>query len=172
MKFIDYVWLFFFAVVSLLLPVQAATDSDYRIVNEPLELDIHMHFSNRYAWDENWPVAKEYQRLTGIRLKGVAEKVGTNSTELLQDLLKNNTLPDIIGGAGVASQFMELGRQGRLLALNQLIEDHAPNLKAFFDENPVIKSAITASDGNLYYIPYVPDGQAGKGYFYPPGLAG
>ncbi|TCS38856.1 extracellular solute-binding protein [Reinekea marinisedimentorum] len=165
MRFIDHLLLFFFTAASVLLPVQAATDADYRIVSTPLELDIHMHFSNKYAWDENWPVAREYQRLTGIKLKGVAEKVGTNSADLLEELLTHETLPDIIGGAGVASRFMELGRQGRLVALNKLIEDHAPNLQAFFDAHPVIKNAITASDGNLYYIPYVPDGQAGKGYF-------
>jgi putative aldouronate transport system substrate-binding protein len=165
MKLIDYTLLFLFSVVLTASPVQAASDSDYRIVNIPLELSIHMHFSNKYAWDENWPVAKEYERLTGIKLVGVVDKVGTNSSDLFLEMLQQRTLPDIIGGVAQARQFMELGRQGRVIPLNNLIEEHAPNLKAFFDKNPVVRNAITASDGNLYYIPYVPDGQAGKGYF-------
>ena len=49
--------------------------------------------------------------------------------------------------------------------MNDLIEEHAPNLKKFFDEKPHIKSAISAADGNMYYIPYLPDGKYGRAYF-------
>lgn len=146
--------------------VLASSDSDYRIVDSPLELTIHMHYRNRYAWDENWPVAKEYERLTGIKLKGVAKKVGTNSTNLFEELIDNNeSLPDVVGGSNFMEYFFEMGREGRLVPLDKLIEKHAPNLKKFFEENPTVKNAITAADGNLYFIPYVPDGKAGRGYF-------
>ena len=46
-----------------------------------------------------------------------------------------------------------------------LIEEHAPNLKAFFEKNPNVASALKAADGNMYYIPYLPDGKYGRAYF-------
>ena len=35
---------------------------------------------------------------------------------------------------------------------HDLIDEHAPNLKKFFDEKPHIKAAISAADGKMYYI--------------------
>jgi putative aldouronate transport system substrate-binding protein len=143
----------------------SANDADYKIVSNPLELSVHVHFRDKYVWDENWPVAKEYERLTGIRLKGVADKIGTNSKALFDQVISSNDLPDIIGGVSLQSDFNQLGRDGVLLSLEDLIDKHAPNLKQFFADNPIVKNAVTADDGHLYYIPYVPDGVAGRGYY-------
>jgi len=52
-----------------------------------------------------------------------------------------------------------------IIPLNDLIEEHAPNIKAFFDEYPDRRAAATSADGNLYYIPYLPDGKYGRAYF-------
>jgi len=45
------------------------------------------------------------------------------------------------------------------------IDEHAPNLKAFLDERPELRAAITSADGNIYYVPYFPDGKYGRAYF-------
>ena len=45
------------------------------------------------------------------------------------------------------------------MPLNDLIDEHVPHLKAYFDERPNVRSALTAADGNMYYIPYLPDGK-------------
>jgi len=60
---------------------------------------------------------------------------------------------------------IDVGPEGAFLPLNDLIDEHAPNLKAFFDEKPHIRSALTAADGNMYYIPYLPDGKYGRAYW-------
>jgi putative aldouronate transport system substrate-binding protein len=153
------------AAVFLFASPSFADDSQYRIVSSTLELSTHVHFRDKYVWDDNWPVAKEYERLTGIRLKGVADKGGTNSKTLFDNVISSGNLPDIIGGVSLQSDFNQLGRDGTLIALDDLIDQHAPNLKTFFENNPVVKNAVTADDGNLYFIPYVPDGTAGRGYY-------
>jgi putative aldouronate transport system substrate-binding protein len=49
--------------------------------------------------------------------------------------------------------------------LNRLIAQHAPHLSKFLADNPRIAQAITAPDGNIYHIPYVPDGQTARGWW-------
>ena len=44
------------------------------IVAKQLDLTIHMHFRDKFVWDENWPVAKELTRLTNIKLVNTASK--------------------------------------------------------------------------------------------------
>jgi putative aldouronate transport system substrate-binding protein len=46
-----------------------------------------------------------------------------------------------------------------------LIDQHAPHLQAFLKNNPQIARAITAPDGQIYHIPYVPDGQTARGWW-------
>ncbi|GAB3485449.1 extracellular solute-binding protein [Marinomonas epiphytica] len=139
--------------------------SKYRATDKPLELDIHMHFRNKYAWDENWPVAKEYEKYTGVRLNGVASKIGTNSQELFNLMLVSGNLPDVVGGNSLKDSFIQYGMEGAFLPLNDLIDEYAPNIKAFFEENPDLKKAITAPDGNIYHIAYFPDGQAARAFY-------
>lgn len=44
------------------------------------------------------------------------------------------------------------GSQGAFLDLKPLIEEHAPNLKKYMEENPDYEKLITASDGKIYGI--------------------
>jgi putative aldouronate transport system substrate-binding protein len=143
----------------------AEASNEYQITEKPLELDIHVHFRDKYAWDENWPVAQKIAELTNITLNGVASKSGTNSKELFNLMLVSGDLPDIVGGDKLKESFNQYGMEGAFVSLNDLIDQHAPNIKAFLAANPTIKSAITAPDGNIYYMPYLPDGKPGRGYY-------
>ncbi|MEO9276011.1 hypothetical protein ABFY09_14335 [Marinomonas sp. 5E14-1] len=145
--------------------VAAGDDDKYKVTDKPLELSIHMHFRNKYAWDENWPVAEEYEKYTGVRLKGVASKIGTNSQELFNLMLVSGNLPDIVGGNSLKDSFIQYGMEGAFLPLNDMIDTYAPNIKAYFEKNPDIKKAITAPDGNIYHMAYFPDGQAARAYY-------
>ena len=142
--------------MCLLLLASPATATD---------LTIHMHFRDKYTWREDWPVAKELTRLTGVRLKNVASMATTSSKEAFNLMLVSGNLPDIVAGDGLKAQFMRYGMEGAFLPLDQLIAAHAPNLQRFLDENPDIRRAITAADGKIYFIPYIPDGRAARGWF-------
>jgi putative aldouronate transport system substrate-binding protein len=129
------------------------------------DLTIHMHFRDKYTWREDWPVAKELTRLTGIRLKNVASMATTSSKEAFNLMLVSGNLPDIVAGDGLKAQFMRYGMEGAFVPLDTLIAQHAPNLQRFLDDNPDIRRAITAADGKIYFIPYIPDGKAARGWF-------
>ncbi|MDB5814719.1 MAG: sugar transporter permease, partial [Rhodocyclales bacterium] len=48
---------------------------------------------------------------------------------------------------------------------NKLIDQYAPNIKAFLKSHPDVDRSIRAPDGSIYYIPYVPDGTVARGWF-------
>ena len=135
------------------------------ITEKPLDLDIHMHFRNMYHYDEEWPVAREAEKMTNIKLHNTASTTGTDSTEMFNMMMISGKLPDIVGGNNRMDDFIRYGMEGVFIPLNDLIDDYAPNIKKFFDENPLVKRAITAPDGNIYFIPYVQDGRVSRGYW-------
>lgn len=162
----------FNAVLAALMAAQAGVYTSSAVAKEaswvtdkPLTLKIHMHFRDKWAWDDNWPVAKEVARLTNVSLIGTASRTATNSQEQFNLMMASGELPDIVGGNDLKDKFIRYGMEGAFVPLNKLIDQHAPNLKAFFKSHPNIQRVITAPDGNIYYIPYVPDGQVSRGYF-------
>lgn len=52
-----------------------------------------------------------------------------------------------------ASRMWQLAQEGIAMPLNELIENYMPNLKKVLEENPAIRTAITAPDGNIYAFP-------------------
>lgn len=139
--------------------------AETKISDKPIELKIHMHYWNRDAFDENRLVPKKAAELTNIYLKGVAPKTGTNTMELFYLMLASGDLPDIVGGNSLRDEFMKYGMEEAFIPLNELIDEHAPNIKKYLNENPSAKNVITAADGKIYYIPYAADGIAGRGYW-------
>ena len=126
------------------------------IVEQPLELKIHLHFRDRFTWNEDWPAAKELFRMTNIKLINTANKSAINSAEQFNLMMASGYLPDIVGGEFTGSASMKdvlirYGIEGAFIPLNDLIDEHAPNLKAFFETHPDIKRAISAPDGKIYY---------------------
>lgn len=141
-------------------------DSDLRVVEEPLELSIHMHWRRAQNYNENYAVEKAAAEMTGISLLDAT--VGSNSTDTREAhnlLLASGSVPDIFAGQHVRDFVNEYGPQGAFLPLNDLIAEHAPNIQSYIDKHPERFAAISAADGNLYYIPYLPDGFFGRAYF-------
>ncbi len=132
---------------------------------EPLDLTIHMHFREKYTWREDWPVAKELTRLTGIRLRSVASTAAASSREAFNLMLVAGALPDIVAGDGLKAQFIRYGLEGAFIPLDTLIDEHAPHLRAYLAANPDVRRAITGPDGHVYFIPYLPDGTFARGWF-------
>lgn len=145
---------------------------DYPIVDEPLELTIHMHWPRAQGYgvggdtSQIYPVEKVAREITNIHL--IDETFGKNtkdSGEAMNLLIASGDMPDIVGGHLIKQPVNEFGPQGAFVPLNDLVEEHAPNIKKFWEEHPGLKEAIAAYDGNYYYIPYLPDGKYGRAYF-------
>lgn len=61
----------------------------------------------------------------------------------------------IYGGGNLADSFMNYGaNNGFFVKLDEHL-DEMPDLKAYLNENPNVKTAITAYDGHIYHIPYI-----------------
>ncbi|MFA9439628.1 extracellular solute-binding protein [Uliginosibacterium sp. sgz301328] len=151
-------------IMAFAAPVATAKEATW-VTDKPLTLKIHMHFRDKWVWDENWPVAKESFRLTNVKLQSVANKAATNSQEQFNLMMASGDLPDVVGGDNLKDKFIQYGQEGAFIPLNKLIDQYAPHLKAFFKSHPEVERAIKAPDGNLYFIPYVPDGVVARGYF-------
>lgn len=138
-------------------------------VDKGAELKIHYHANNKYTIvDANGklqPVFEKVQADTGYKLTNVANPVATDSAQEFQLQAAEQFTADIYGGNSLSQEFMKYGMQGGFVALNDLIDKHAPNLKKFLNEHPEVKKSITAADGKIYYIPYVPDGGVARTYF-------
>ncbi|KQR45166.1 hypothetical protein ASF87_12915 [Microbacterium sp. Leaf161] len=50
------------------------------------------------------------------------------------------------------NEILKYGQQGVLMPLEDLIEEHAPNLKKRFEEKPDWEQSVTAPDGHIYAI--------------------
>jgi putative aldouronate transport system substrate-binding protein len=76
--------------------------------------------------------------------------------ERKQLALASGDYPEVfLEGKFNKSDLQRYGKQGVLLPLNDLIEQHAPNVKKAFEDVPYLKAAITAPDGNIYGLPRV-----------------
>ncbi|MCK7488608.1 MAG: hypothetical protein MZU97_26260 [Bacillus subtilis] len=61
---------------------------------------------------------------------------------------------DIYGGPNLGQRIMSAGVDGYFVNL-AAHWDKMPNVKAYLDANPLVKSAITAADGKIYHLPYI-----------------
>ncbi|MHA3979844.1 extracellular solute-binding protein [Halovulum sp. GXIMD14794] len=154
------------STTTMLAAPALAQEADHKIVDEPLELTIHMHWPRSQGYNNDYPVEKVASEWTGISL--VDKTAGRNTTdnnEAFNLLLAQGDMPDIVGGNRIKDSVNQYGPEGAFVPLNDLIEEHAPNIKAFFDERPELMQAISSWDGNIYYIPYLPDGKYGRAWF-------
>lgn len=134
---------------------------------KPLNLKIHLHYGGGGGGDkvfsDDWPVFKKAAELTNVSLTGTASKTMTNSAEAFNLMLASGDIPDIIHY--VKNDLNKLGTEGGLIPLNELIEEHAPNIKKFWEERPDVRKYVTSADGSIYFLNFVPDGAASTAWF-------
>ena len=121
------------------------------ISSTPKEFTIFLNFNNM-PFNSEWPVWKEAAKLTNISLKGIIPQSNSNEEEAFNLMLSSGDLADIIGYKDVAV-IEQLGRDGGVIPLNDLIDQYAPNIKAYMEKDPRFKQACYSLDGNIYMIP-------------------
>ncbi len=124
------------------------------------ELTIYLYQDN-VIYRSDMPVFQKANEYAGIKLTGVLQKYDTNYDTIYNLRGKDANLvvndQDTIEATAL--------KDGIFLDLTPLIEQHAPNLKKFFDENPEKKAWATASDGKIYGVPFYTDGKTAKAFF-------
>ena len=131
------------------------------ITEKKTEFTIFLNFNNM-PFDNNWKVWKELENRTNIKFNSVISQSNSNETEAFNLMLSSGNLADVIGYVN-AADLENLGRDGGLLPLNDLIDEYAPHIKAMLDSDPRFKAYATSMDGNIYFIP---KNQALKGAEY------
>lgn len=129
---------------------------------EPIDLSIHLLLGGN-VFNDDWAVFKKAAELTNVSLKGTITKNVTDAKEAFNLMMASRDVADIV--ASNKANFDKFGLEGAFVPLNDLIDEHAPNIKSFFEAHPDVRKNATASDGNIYFIPFTPDGEAATGWF-------
>ncbi|MDO4618658.1 MAG: extracellular solute-binding protein [Clostridia bacterium] len=122
-----------------------------KLDDSEIELSIFFHIFGYCVYDDEWQVFTEAAKRTGVTLKGTSSEMVSDSAQAFTTMLMSDKLPDIVAYNG--DELKTAGMDGVLIPLEGLIEEYAPNIKKFMDENPEARAVATAADGHIYYIP-------------------
>ena len=131
------------------------TTNAFGMTGFPLAESIDVNVMGRFIetpWEEMpfWAVLTEETNINWT----FNTPPNSDFVEVLNLTLVSQDFPDVFFGSALgAGQQIELGEDGVLLPLQDLIREHAPNIQRLLDENPHIVNSITAPDGNIYALP-------------------
>ncbi len=117
----------------------------------PKTFTIFLNFNNM-PFNKDWPIWKKAAEMTNVSLVGTIPQTNSNEEEAYNLMLASGDLADIIGYKDTAVM-EQLGRDGGLIALNDLIDKYAPHIKAKLESDISFRNACYALDGNIYTIP-------------------
>ncbi len=109
-----------------------------------------MNQSYKLSESLSWKTMNER---TNVNIELIAELQNAEAGEKMNLIMNGGDYPDmIIKPSGL--DFYELGQQGVVIPLEDLIRQYAPNLTAALDERDLWDSLRTA-DGEIYTLPYL-----------------
>ncbi len=134
--------------------VSNLNEEGFPIVNEKITMTV---FGARDPNHDEWEkvrVFQEYENKSNIHMD-YQEVPNDGFDEKKQLLFAGNELPDLFIRANFTrAEITMYGVESQqLIPLEDLIEQYAPNLMKLMDQDPSIRSAITASDGHIYTLP-------------------
>lgn len=102
------------------------------------------------------PFAQELEKQTGVKLEYIHPVLGQDA-EQFNLLLASGELPDIIeypwyNFAGGPEKAI---KDNYILRLNELIDENAPNLKAYLEANEDVDKMVKTDEGSYYVFPFI-----------------
>jgi putative aldouronate transport system substrate-binding protein len=140
----------------------ASPQTNTKASDKPLSLSVHLMFDGN-VFNESWAVFKRAAELTNVSLKATLPKTVTDRKEAFNMMMASGEISDIV--MSTKANMDKFGQEGAFVPLNDLIDKHAPNIKAFLAKRPDVRSVGTAADGKMYFLPFAPDGEAASGWF-------
>ncbi|MFJ7977283.1 extracellular solute-binding protein [Peribacillus sp. JNUCC 23] len=136
----------------------------FPIVDEKLELTLMAPGTGMQEW-KDMPALKEYAKMTNMDFKYITPPLSDFQTKL-NLAFASGDIADIIYAAGTSNltpaMEVDYGEQGVLIPLEDLINEHAPNLKKLLEERPDVRKSITTVDGHIYSLPMVDSETSGS----------
>lgn len=101
------------------------------------------------------PIVQRLEQATNIHIDWTVY-VDDQFGEKKQLALAKKDLPDMVFDAQMSQyDILRYAKDNTIIAVEDLIENHMPNLKKVLDENPTYKALITAPDGHIYSFPWI-----------------
>ncbi len=99
---------------------------------------------------------QELEKTTGTKVKFQHPPAGQEA-DAFNIMVSSGNLPDVVehGWANVSGGPDKAISDGSIIRLNELIEEHAPNLTKVLNEHPEYKKLITTDGGNIYVFPFI-----------------
>ncbi len=142
--------------------VAGDADSPYKVSDEPITLSFFYAADNK-PFDDNYPVFKEAARLTNVTLHGTVPQSNSEGGQAFATMMASGNVDDIVTTS--KSSFDKYATSGAFVALDPLIDEYAPDIKKFLDDNPNLRKMITEGDGHIYFLPRFEQGDAAQGWY-------
>ncbi|MGG1617125.1 ABC transporter substrate-binding protein [Paenibacillus sp. NRS-1781] len=147
----------------------SAASEDYKLENVtlPLKEKVTLHFMTQSSplapSDPNEKlIYKRLEEKTGVHID-FTNFTSDSFTEKRNLAVASGDLPDAMLDAGYSDyDLLNLGQDGTIIPLEDLIQKYMPNLQKVLKEAPEYKSMITAQDGHIYAFPWIEELGAGK----------
>jgi len=128
----------------------------FPIVKESITLKV---WSSPPSWigdlNDNWFTGYMEEK-TNIKIEWTRANMEEHWDKLNLILASQSDMPDVFMSWGITNaQQITYGSQGVFIPLNDLIEEYGVATKQVFAYNDLIKSSITAPDGNIYGLPAI-----------------
>jgi hypothetical protein len=136
------------------LKINFATGNNQRTITYNQATPLKLPDGKVVSQGELKPVWQELETRLGVNFEDVTiqDQQPNEMIDIAASTGFNNA--NIYGGNSVAEALMSYGAQGYFVAISDYM-DQLPNFNAYLDENPDIRTSITAYDGKIYHIPYV-----------------
>lgn len=128
-------------------------ETGYPIVNEPITLKVGVRTGDP-SLDGEWADLtwiQELQRISGITF----EFVEYADSEAVSLMFASCDYPDISFNVGSDKQIREAAEGGDLYALDEYIQQYAPNWHNYFEDDKQSKALVTSPDGHIYSLPMI-----------------
>jgi len=112
-------------------------------------------------YDENTMTFKALAERLNIKLN-IESVVHNEAGNKFTVLVSGGSYPDVM--AGSLRNLNNFGMSGAFMPLNDLIEEHAPNIKKHLLDNKEAMAQAAASDGKIYGVPMLSAIRAAMGY--------
>lgn len=99
------------------------------------------------------PFAQSLREATGIEVEYVHPAQGQENA--LDLLIASGDMPDMVFSQWFMKNPQSCIDKGIIYNLDEFVDDYAPNLKKYLDENPNVKKDVVTDAKNVYVFPFV-----------------